>query len=102
MNRWRQVLLDLLFPPRCVFCGRLLEEGEGICPHCVRALPCTHGAGAEQRGEGITLAVSPLRYEGEVRQSIRRYNPDYWRARQSGLEHAKMVRRQSPAKEAVR
>lgn len=42
------------------------------------------------------------KFEETINQSIRRYNPDYWRARQSGLEHAKMVRRQSPAKEAVR
>lgn len=94
MSRWRQVLLDLLFPPRCVFCGRLLEEGEGICPHCVRALPYTHGTGAEQRGEGITLAVSPLRYEGEVRQSIRRYKFEgrRWYARTYGGLMAACVR----------
>lgn len=42
------------------------------------------------------------KFEETINQSIRRYNPDYWRARQSGLEHAKVVRRQSPAKEAVR
>ncbi len=42
------------------------------------------------------------KFEETINQSIRRYNPDYWRARQSGLEHAKVIRRQSPSKEAVR
>lgn len=41
-------------------------------------------------------------FEESINQSIRRCNPDYWRARQSGLEHAKEIHRQSPPKEAVR
>ena len=32
------VLLDLLFPPQCAFCGKLLERG-GVCPECEAALP---------------------------------------------------------------
>ena len=31
------VLLDLLFPPRCAFCGRLVEEGD-VCAACAEAL----------------------------------------------------------------
>ena len=42
------------------------------------------------------------KFEETINQSIRRYNPDYWRARQRGLEHAKVVHRQSHPKEAVR
>ena len=35
-----KLLLDLLYPPKCVFCGGLLEEGEkGLCAVCQRALP---------------------------------------------------------------
>lgn len=34
------LILDLLFPPRCAFCGRLMEHtGTGVCPACERALP---------------------------------------------------------------
>lgn len=74
MSRALDVLLDLIFPPRCVFCQTLMEDGEGpVCGHCIRALPYTYGSGAEQTCPEISLAVSPLRYEGEVRESIRRY-----------------------------
>lgn len=32
-------LLDLLFPPKCVFCRALLEPGtEQICPDCAKKL----------------------------------------------------------------
>ena len=42
-------LLDLLFPPRCVFCRRLLHRGEeDICPRCQQELPWALGAEAEQ------------------------------------------------------
>ena len=33
-------LLDLLFPPRCVFCGKLLATGErDFSARCQRELP---------------------------------------------------------------
>ena len=33
------VLLDLLFPPKCVFCGKLLTSGErDFCARCQREL----------------------------------------------------------------
>lgn len=50
-------LLDLLFPPRCVFCRRLLRRGEeGICSRCQQELPWALGAEAEQTG-GILFPV---------------------------------------------
>ena len=47
-----QILMDLLFPPRCVFCGRVLGSGEReICAQCQRTLPwLTEEAAAEQDG----------------------------------------------------
>ena len=43
------VLLDLLFPPKCVFCGRLLASGErDFCARCQRELPWLEGPEAEQ------------------------------------------------------
>ncbi|WP_294534666.1 ComF family protein [uncultured Pseudoflavonifractor sp.] len=69
-----QVLLDLLFPPRCVFCGRVLGSGEReICAQCQRTLPWLTEEAAEQTGEFFDKCVSPLRYEGFVRDSIHRY-----------------------------
>ena len=42
------MILDLLFPPRCAFCGRLLDEN-GKCPDCV--LPWVEDGDALQRSE---------------------------------------------------
>lgn len=67
-------LLDLLFPPKCVFCGKILPAGAvHLCPVCQRELPWLEGAAAEQTGEFFSLCVSPLRYQDKVRDSIRRY-----------------------------
>ena len=57
------VLLDLLFPPKCVFCGRLLTSGErDFCARCQRELPWLEGPEAEQTGEFFTMCASPLAY----------------------------------------
>ncbi len=67
-------LLDLLFPPKCVFCGRVLASGEaGLCARCQAELPWLEGAAAEQSGEFFSLCASPLAYRDQVRDSIRRY-----------------------------
>ena len=42
------------------------------------------------------------RFEENLNQSIRQYNPEYWRARQSGREAAETARSTAPAKEAAR
>ncbi len=66
----RDVLLDLLFPPKCPFCGKLLEEGALLCPECRRELPWLRGAAAE-RTVALTLGcVSVLRYDEKVRRAI--------------------------------
>ena len=64
--------LDLLFPPRCVFCQKLLESGMHICQNCMNTLPTT-GPEAVQRLESIDRCCSPLFYEGNVRSSLLRY-----------------------------
>ena len=67
-------LLDLLFPPRCVFCGKLLATGErDFCARCQKELPWLEGPAAEQTGEFFSLCAAPLRYQSVVRDSIRRY-----------------------------
>ncbi len=74
MSRPLGTLLDLLFPPRCVFCRRLLHCGEeGICPRCQQELPWALGAEAEQTGEFFSLCASPLWYQDQVRASFHRY-----------------------------
>ena len=68
------VLLDLLFPPKCVFCGKVLDSGEdGLCARCQRDLPWLADGEAELTGEFFSLCTAPLRYQDKVRDSIRRY-----------------------------
>ena len=69
-----EVLLDLIFPPKCVFCRRLLRKGEeGFCAHCQEHLPWSLGPEAERKVEFVSLCVSPLWYQSEVRESFHRY-----------------------------
>ena len=65
--------LDLLFPPRCVFCRRFVEHGSGlICPDCEKHLPYT-GNGGERHGDFFSVCIAPLYYEKDVRKSLHRY-----------------------------
>ncbi|NLM84094.1 MAG: ComF family protein [Clostridiales bacterium] len=68
------VVLDLLFPPKCVFCGGLIgKKSEGLCRACAEKLPYLRGAAARATGDYFTVCVSPLKYDGHVRRSILRY-----------------------------
>jgi len=65
--------LDILFPPRCVFCRKFLRSSnQMICDDCLRTLPYTQGGG-EKNGEFFSLCIAPLYYEGDVRESLHRY-----------------------------
>ena len=66
-------LLDLLFPPKCPFCGVLLEKGTLLCPDCQRELPWLSGVAAETRVELTGGCVSALRYQDRVRSAIHGY-----------------------------
>ncbi len=67
-------LRDLLFPPRCAFCGRLsgLKAGE-ICPDCREKLRPYLEGDRHSEGEFFEDCVSPLRYGGIVRKSFHRF-----------------------------
>lgn len=72
-NFWSN-LLDLLFPPKCVFCGKLLSRGErGFCSHCQSTLPWTNASDCGQSPEFVSLCASPLWYRDAVVQSFHRY-----------------------------
>jgi len=65
--------LDLLFPPKCVFCSSVLSKGdEGWCDKCTESLPYADNHG-RQDGDVFDFCVSPLYYTGVVRRSILRY-----------------------------
>lgn len=68
-----QILLDLLYPPKCPFCGRILERGEeGWCASCQEELPWTE-AGDAKAVEGCDTCLSPLWYRDGVRDGMHRY-----------------------------
>ena len=65
-------ILDLLFPPKCAFCGALTErENEGVCPACRRELPWTENL--KRKADFVIGVTAPLYYEGTVRQALLRY-----------------------------
>ncbi len=78
-----QALLDLLYPPKCPFCGRILERGEeGLCALCQRALPWTDPGG--RAAEGCDACLAPLHYRDGVRDAVHRYKFG------GGASHAKL------------
>ena len=65
-------LLDLLYPPKCIFCGALLEKKKGklcVCPSCLNELPRTENRDIPTL-QGVDRLFVPLRYEGKVRFSL--------------------------------
>lgn len=66
-------ILDLLFPPRCAFCHRLTEGGERVCDDCKKTISYTDKSSEKQALKNISCCVSPLYYEGSVRESLLRY-----------------------------
>ena len=69
-----EAVLDLLFPPRCAFCHRLLVvKGDGVCRPCREALPLTGALAEQTQFRHLSRCVSPLFYENTVRASLHRY-----------------------------
>jgi ComF family protein len=66
----RSFLLDLLFPPKCPFCGTVLDK-VGICARCRSTLPWTDEP--ERKISGGVRCASPLWYEGQVRGAMLRF-----------------------------
>lgn len=71
-----RTLLELLYPPRCAFCGNCLPLGSpaaGICPDCAGQLPRTGPHSVSQAGDCFSRCLSPLFYRELATQSIRQY-----------------------------
>lgn len=67
-------LLNLLYPPKCVFCSKLLQTGEtDWCGVCQRTLPWVEEHTSEKTCAPATRCVAPLWYRGVVRESLHRY-----------------------------
>lgn len=63
--------LNLLFPPKCVFCRKLLHSGlSGCCEDCMKA---TEGKDSLRKGTFLSKSVAALPYEAEVKDAIHRF-----------------------------
>jgi ComF family protein len=78
-------VLDLIYPPKCPFCGRLLDRGEeGLCERCQPALPWTGREDGDKAVPGCDSCLSPLWYRDQVRDGVHRYKF------QGGQSHARV------------
>ncbi len=62
-------LLNLLFPPKCVLCRRVVPRA-GICETCAQK---TNHQTMERRGTFFIKCAVSLHYEAEVRDAIHRF-----------------------------
>ena len=68
----KTTLLNLLFPPKCPFCGRI-TNGDAVCDGCSRTLPWTEGKDTTRQLSRSVVCAAPLWYEGAAREAILRY-----------------------------
>lgn len=78
--RYVKSIMELLFPPKCILCGRLLPESAAdLCAECRRDAPYFPAlAEKESRKQKLTLRfldsyTAVWYYEEKVRESILRY-----------------------------
>ena len=94
MGLWKK-LTDLLFPPRCMFCRRVLDQGL-ICRDCAAKLErCGPVKG---HGEFFSKCVAALYYAGDVRSALLRYKFNGRRAYAAGFAQllAEVIRDEYP------
>ena len=70
MNHFFESIINLFFPPKCPFCGKVLDA-VGICPKCERSLPWVPEEEVVMTDKDLTCAA-PLWYEGAVREALLR------------------------------
>ena len=70
----REKVLDLVFPPKCPFCQKILEDPRApVCPVCQPGLPWLEGKAAERRVDFADRCFSPLAYRDAVPGAVHRY-----------------------------
>lgn len=66
--------LDLLFPPKCPFCARVLEEPRApLCPKCQGILPWLDEKDAFRKVDFTAGCYSALEYRNAVRKAVHHY-----------------------------
>ena len=75
-------ILDILYPPRCAFCGQLMERtGSGVCADCEKSLPYAGEDSVLRTAEGY-LGVRAFYYEAMVEKGVHalKFDRTAWRA----------------------
>lgn len=75
-------ILDILYPPRCAFCGKLMERaGSGVCADCEENLPYAGEDEALGTVEGYP-SVRAFYYEAMVKKGVHalKFDKTAWRA----------------------
>lgn len=65
-------ILDLLFPPKCPFCGRVVDR-LSICPDCQGKISWTGGPEVVRREGKDFCCAAPLWHEGLAREAVLRF-----------------------------
>lgn len=64
MHPWLHSLLDLFFPPKCIYCQAVLSSGEeGSCPTCITQLPWIEAESILLPGKQLSHQLSVPWYE---------------------------------------
>lgn len=83
-NKWIKWALDVLFPPRCAYCNKVLSH-ETVCEECKAALPrilppvCMRCGlpvelcGCNRKKRRFDSIAAPFLYEGNVASAIKRF-----------------------------
>lgn len=66
-------ILDLLFPHKCPFCKKIVEEYPDTCEDCWENLPWTSGEEISFQVRESISCLAPLWYRGEVPDAVKRY-----------------------------
>lgn len=67
-------LLDLIYPPRCMLCRRVLKDGEhDFCCKCESELGRFRNSEVRRDVKYVRLCVAPFNYKDELRASFHRY-----------------------------
>ena len=67
-------VLDLMYPPRCILCRKILRDKEkDICHSCADIMPRLLNFEPRRDLDNIRLCVAPFVYRDELRKSLHRY-----------------------------
>ena len=86
----RERALDLLFPPKCPYCQKILDDPRApVCPECRPRLPWLEGKAGERKIDFADGCFSPLAYRDGVPEAVRRYK--FSRVRALGKPFARLM-----------